>query len=76
MRAIRGTGVEVLAVAPGSAAALAGIQPGDVLTVVGGRKAPTPSQVTRGFAASTADRPVLVAVTRATVHHVLTLQKR
>jgi len=76
MRTIRGKGVEVLAVAPGSAAALAGLQPGDVITVVGDRKAPTPTQVTRHFTAATVDRPLLVAVTRGTVHHVLTLDKR
>ena len=76
MRTIPGTGVEVLAVAAGSAAARAGIRPGDVVTIIGDRKAPTPTQVTRSFVATTADQPVLVGVTRGAAHHVLTLQKR
>jgi S1-C subfamily serine protease len=76
MRAVQTTGAEVLRVDPASAAALAGIQPGDVITVIGDRKAPTPAEVRRRFAAAELDRPVLVAVTRGTVHRVLTLQKR
>jgi S1-C subfamily serine protease len=75
MRAVQGTGVEVLGVASASAAALAGIQPGDVITVIGDREAPTPAEVRRRFAGAATDRPVLVAVTRGTGHHVLTLEK-
>jgi len=74
MRTIRGVGVEVLTVAPASAAERAGIQLGDVITVTGDRKAPTPGQITRAFATATADKPLLVAVTRGTAHHVLTLE--
>lgn len=76
MRAVPRTGVEVLGVAPASAAALAGIQPGDVITVAGEGKAPTPADVRRVFAAAATDRPMLVAVTRGAAHHVLTLEKR
>jgi membrane-associated protease RseP (regulator of RpoE activity) len=75
MRTVQRTGVEVLEVAPASAAAVADIQPGDVITLIGDREAPTPAQVRRLFAAAAPDRPVLVAVTRGTGHHVLTLEK-
>jgi S1-C subfamily serine protease len=76
MRTIRGVGVEVLAVASGSAAARAGIQEGDVITVTGDRKAPTAAQVTRSFTGAKAGVPVLVAVTRGPSHYVLTLEPR
>jgi hypothetical protein len=76
MRTIRGTGAEVTAVAAGSAAALAGIRPGDLITLIDDRRAPTAAEVTQRFAAAKSGRPVLAAVTRGTVHHVLTLDKR
>ena len=76
MRTVQRTGVQVLEVARASAAALAGIQPGDVITVIGDRQAPTPAEVSRQFAAAPADRPLVVALTRGTAHHVLTLEKR
>jgi hypothetical protein len=75
MRAIRRTGVEVLQVQPASAAARAGIEVGDILTVIAGVTAPTPAQVAEAFAAAPADRPVVVAVTRGDRHHVLTIHK-
>jgi membrane-associated protease RseP (regulator of RpoE activity) len=76
LRTVARVGVEVLSVAPGSAAAAAGIRPGDVITVFGDRQAPTPSEVRGRFAAAPADRPVLVAITRGPTHHVLTIVKR
>ncbi len=75
MRTIQRVGVEVLGVAPASAAALARIEPGDVITVIGDRQAPTPEEVRRAFAATSDDRSVLVAVTRGASHHVLVLKK-
>jgi len=75
MRAVRRVGVEVLRVQPESAAARAGIEAGDILTVVGELDAPTPSQVSQAFAAAPAGQPVLVAMTRGDAHHVLTLEK-
>ena len=76
MRSVPRVGVEVSDVAQESAAAAAGILPGDVITVFGDRKAPTPAEVRARFAAAPADRPVLVAVTRGAAHHVLTIEKR
>jgi len=75
MRAVRRVGVEVLRVQPESAAARAGIEAGDILTVIGELDAPTPSQVSQAFAAAAAGQPVLVAMTRGEAHHVLTLEK-
>jgi S1-C subfamily serine protease len=75
MRAAPRIGVEISSVAPGSAAALAGLQPGDVITIAGDRQAPTPAMVRREFAAA-ADRPMIVGVTRGNAHHVLALEKR
>lgn len=76
LRAVPRIGAEVLSVAAGSASAAAGIQPGDVITVFGDRHAPTPAEVRARFAAASADRPLLVAVTRGPLHQVLTLEKR
>jgi S1-C subfamily serine protease len=75
MRAAERVGAEVLRVLPESAAARAGIQAGDLLTVVGELRAPTPAQTFRAFAATPKGTPLLVAVTRGGTHHVLTLQK-
>ena len=75
MRTVPRVGVEVLRVAPASAAALARIEPGDVITSIGDRQAPTSEEVRRVFAATSDDRSVLVAITRGASHHVLLLKK-
>ena len=76
MRAVSRTGVEVVRVDPGSAAARAGIEAGDVVTVIGEVERPTPGQLTRAFHAAPDDRPLLVGVTRGDRHRVLALGKR
>jgi hypothetical protein len=78
MRTLERVGVEVLAVAHGSAAERAGIQPDDVITLVGDRHAPTPAQLRRLFAMATATeaRPLLLALTRGDTHRVLALETR
>jgi S1-C subfamily serine protease len=76
LRNVPRTGVEVVSVAPASAAAAAGIRPGDLITVFADQQAPTLTEVRGRFAAASPDRPVLVAVTRGAAHHVLTIQKR
>jgi S1-C subfamily serine protease len=76
MRAVRGTGTEILRVAPGSAAARAGLVSGDVITLVSGTDAPTPAQVSRTFATAPPDKPFLVAITRDGTGHVLVLTNR
>ncbi len=61
---------------PGSAAAAAGIRPGDLITVFGDRQRPTPAEVRGLFAAAPPERPLLVAVTRGAEHHVLAIERR
>lgn len=75
MRAVPRVGIEVLRVQPGSAAARAGFETGDLLTVFGELEAPTPAQASRAFTAAPSGRPLLAAVTRGGTHHVFTLQK-
>lgn len=76
MRAVPRIGVEVVRVDPGSAAARAGIEAGDVMTLIGEIERPTPAQVTRAFQATPEDRPLLVGVTRGDRHRVLAVGKR
>lgn len=66
-------GSRVTAVDPGSAAARAGLQAGDVITRAGTLLAPSPADIRRAYRASTPDRPIVIAVTRGAAHHVLTL---
>jgi hypothetical protein len=76
MRVLQRVGIEVLAVAHGSAAERAGIQTGDVITVVGDTHAPTPGLVRRLFSMASDARPLLIALTRGAAHHVLALETR
>jgi S1-C subfamily serine protease len=76
MRAIPGIGVEIVRVDPGSAAAGAGLEAGDVMTLIGEIERPTPAEVTRVFQATPGGGPLLVAVTRADGHRVLALPTR
>ena len=76
MRAVPRIGVEIVRVDPGSAAARAGIEAGDVVTLIGEVERPTPGQLTRAFQAAPDDRPLLVGVTRGDRHRVLALGKR
>jgi S1-C subfamily serine protease len=69
-------GSEVVRVARGSAGDLAGIQAGDVITLVGDRQEPAPADVRRAYTLATGDRPLLVAITRDETHHVLAIEKR
>lgn len=76
MRAVPRIGVEIVHVDPGSAAARAGIEAGDVMTLIGEIERPTPAQVTRAFLSTPDDRQLLVAVTRGDRHRVLALAKQ
>jgi hypothetical protein len=69
------TGVEVLRVEPGSAAARAGIRPGDIITFAAGVQAPTPTQINRAFAAAS-DRALVLGVTRSDSHVVVAVYTR
>jgi hypothetical protein len=76
MRDVPQVGVEVLQVDPWSAAALAALRSGDVITVIGRLRRPTPSQVRQAFDSAPDDHPILVAITRGESHHVVALAKR
>lgn len=74
MRTVRASGVEVLQVTYGSAAARAGIRTGDMITAVGDVQAPTVQQVERAFDAATGGH-LLVAIARGNRHQVIALKK-
>ena len=75
LRPIPRVGVEVVRVEPGSAAFGARLEAGDVITRFGDIDAPSPAQVSRVFAATPADRPVLAGVTRGDAHLVVALER-
>lgn len=75
MRVVPRVGVEVLGVDPRSRADRAGIKTGDVITVFGPVRTPTPAQVTRTFEALSPAEQLLVAVTRGDGHHVAVVEK-
>jgi hypothetical protein len=76
MRAVPRHGAEVLRVEPGSAAARAGIETGDVIISLAGRPSPAPAEVRQLFAAAASDRPLIVTLARGAAHRVLVLEKR
>ena len=76
MRVVTQVGAEVVGVESGSAAARAGIEAGDVVTLIGEVERPTPAQVTQAFQAAPDDAPILMGVTRGDRHRVLALGKR
>ena len=69
-------GAEVIRVEPQSAAFRAGLQAGDVITVVGDLERPTAAAASRALAAGGVDRPVVIGITRAGRHHVLALDRK
>jgi hypothetical protein len=75
VRTIPRAGVEVLAVAPRSRADRAGIQEGDLITVIAGQKAPTAAQLARAFDSAPRGEKLLAAVTRGDDHHVFVIEK-
>ena len=75
LRTLPKIGAEVVAVDHASSAALAGVQPGDVVTVAGSLSTPTAAQVVRAFRDLDADRALLVALRRGDESHVMALRK-
>ena len=75
LRPVPGFGAEVVWVEPSSAASAAGLQSGDLITMIGAVTAPSPAQVTAAFNAAPPGRPVLAAVTRRDRHEVLALPR-
>jgi S1-C subfamily serine protease len=68
-------GSTVLDVDAGSVADRAGLEPGDVITSIGGQSSPTPLDVREAFAAAPAGQPILVGITRGATHRVTTLPR-
>jgi serine protease DegQ len=68
-------GAAVDSVEAGSAGGLAGLMPGDVITLIDDAEAPTPARVTRTFASLRPGQHVLLAVARGAVHFVTTLER-
>ena len=68
-------GAEVTGVAPGTAAAAAGLLPGDLVVQVGAVRAPSPAGIRQAFAALPAGGAIVVGIARGTAHHVVALEK-
>jgi hypothetical protein len=75
LRTVPKIGASIARVDEGSPAARAGLEPGDVLTLVGDVQAPTAAQAARALAAMPPGRPVIVAFTRAGTHRLLTIER-
>ena len=75
LRAVAGTGSEVVSVEPGSVGDNAGVVAGDIITRVGNVAAPSPAAVRNAFGATLNGEAVLVALTRAGTYHVTALEK-
>jgi S1-C subfamily serine protease len=73
LRRRAGIGTEVTGVQRLSAADRSGLTVGDIITLFGDLQAPTPTQITRSFAALSSGERVLVAVSRGDAHFVTVL---
>lgn len=75
LRTRRGLGAEVIDVEAQSAAARAGIEPGDLITGIGSQKSPTASQVSSAYTAVASGASILAAISRGDGHYVVALSK-
>jgi hypothetical protein len=73
LRRVANVGSEVIDVSPWSAGAAAGLERGDIITLVGVFTAPTPAQIRAAFTAAAEGPPVLLAYSRGSTSHVATL---
>jgi hypothetical protein len=76
LRTAPGAGSLVVDVQAGSAGDRAGLRGGDVITTIGGTRAPSPAAVRRAFTRASAGGAVLVAYTRDGGHAVTALERR
>jgi S1-C subfamily serine protease len=72
VRRVQNAGTEVIVVAPGSAASMAGLRPGDLITAVNGER---PARLTDISRAWSGRAPVLLGVQRAGRPLVLALPR-
>ena len=75
LRDVSGSGAGIVGVAADSAAAMAGLLPGDLITALDGTAAPTPAQIDQAFAEAAAGAALVVAYTRGEAHGVLAVVK-
>jgi S1-C subfamily serine protease len=75
MRVIPGVGTTILGVEPRSAASLARLQEGDLITLAGNIAAPTAAQITNAFRSARTGEAIMLAITRGTTHLVVGLVK-
>jgi len=68
-------GAAVVRVDADSPAARAGLQSGDVLTLVGDIQTPTAAQVTHALATAARERPILLGVMRGSSHRLVALER-
>lgn len=69
------SGSRVIRVEPGSRAAETSLQPGDLITAVGRKSAPTPSQIAQAFAAVSPGGSLIIAFTRGEEHRLAAIRK-
>jgi S1-C subfamily serine protease len=70
-----GVGSAIIRVEPGSIGDRAGLRPGDVITLAGNVKAPSPAAITGAVERASAGEAVLVAFVRGGTHTVTALEK-
>ena len=75
MRAVRGEGAQILLVEPRSAAAVAGLQPGDIVTQLDGADAPSPAAIVAAFRRAKPGSTLIAGVRRGTRHLVTVIAK-
>lgn len=75
MRNVSGVGAAIVDVGIPSAAAVAGLKEGDVITLAGNVHAPTSAQVSRVFRTAGTGEAILIGVTRGESHLVVGLVK-
>ena len=76
LRAAPGGGVEVVRLTPRTAAARAGILPGDVITMMAGTKLPSETALRRAYDRMPSGGRLLLGIERGAAHLVVTLTKR
>jgi serine protease Do len=65
LRSVTGVGSEVTRVEPGSAAHEAGVQAGDIITMIAGARQPTPARVRAAYADADRTRSLVLALRRS-----------
>jgi hypothetical protein len=75
LRTVARIGAAIVRVDTDSPAARAGLQSGDVLTLVGDVESPTAAQATRALAAAARERPILLGVMRGSSHRLVALER-